>query len=117
MPPQVPRQLPVQTQVLELPLVVQLPAVQLNLQSAVPSHAKAHVCPSRHVASHFEPAAHDILQLVGSASQLFTHVLPWPHARLFPDWAVVSSALHAITATEKTIAIVAVQSFIVVLLS
>jgi hypothetical protein len=98
-------QLPVHVQVVELPLVVQLPAVQSKVQSAVSLHAKAHDCPSRHVALHVEPAAHAMLQLVESWSHSFSQVFPSPQASLFPAFAE-SSSLQATKARESKAAAV-----------
>jgi len=105
-PLQVPIQLPVQVQLSESPLVLQVPAVQSKLQSAVALQAKLHDCPSLQVALQLESAAQDMLQLDGSASQLFTQVLPAPHASLFPDLAESSSPLQAIKATDNMAATV-----------
>jgi hypothetical protein len=78
--PHVPKQLPVQEHFVELPLTVQEPAAQLNLQSAVLSHAKLQLCPALQVAVHVEFAGQFMLQLEGSASHLLLQVPPTAHA-------------------------------------
>jgi hypothetical protein len=94
--------LPVHVHFVELPLTMQVPAAQLNLQSAVPSHAKLQLCPALHVAVHFAFAGHDMLQLEGSASHLLSHVAPTAHAWLFPAFAPASSLLQAAIKREST---------------
>ncbi len=48
-----------------------------------------------------DSAAQDMLQLDGSASQLFSQVWPSPQASLFPDLAELSSPLQARIAQEN----------------
>jgi len=60
------------------------------------------------VAVHFAFLGQVMLQVEGFSVHLLSHVAPSPHATLFPDFAVVSSLLHATIASESRTAAVMV---------